>query len=585
VMKKRTHMCGELRKEHCGEQVILYGWVHRCRDHGGVIFVDLRDYTGIVQTVFSPEETPAAHKVGRELRNEFVVGVQGLVRLRPEDTVNPGLPTGEVEVVCTVVDILSKAQTVPFRVEDDTDAGEDLRLRYRYLDLRRPLMQRNFRLRHRLCLAVREYFDQAGFIEIETPVLIRSTPEGARDYLVPSRMYPGKFYALPQSPQLLKQLLMVASMDRYYQIARCYRDEDLRADRQPEFTQIDVEMSFADEDDVIAVSEGMMAALYRVVGRAIDTPFKRLCYDEAIDRFGTDKPDTRFGMELVDVTKIVSRSEFRVFRDTVESGGIVKGMCVPGYASASRKELDDLTTFAGIYEAKGLAWFKVTENGVESPIKKFFSEGELKRLRDGFRAAIGDVLLMVADTPSVVANALANLRLKLGRDLRLIPRDKDELVWILDFPLFKQENGMIGPEHHPFTAPRDEDVEMLETDPLKVRARCYDLVLNGNEIGSGSIRIHDSRLQQRILKILGISEQEAQDRFGFLLEAFRYGAPPHGGIAFGFDRIVMLFAGEDTIRDVIAFPKTQKGACLLTGAPSPVAPVQLKELGVKVDLG
>ena len=585
MMKQRTHMCGELRREHAGQEVTLYGWVHRRRDHGGVIFVDLRDYTGITQVVFSPEETPEAHESAGQLRNEFVICVQGSVRPRPEDTVNPDLPTGEVEVVGSTLTILSKAQTTPFRVEDDTDAGEDLRLKYRYLDLRRPTMQRNLRLRHRVCLAVRQYFDSVGFTEVETPVLIKSTPEGARDYLVPSRMYPGKLYALPQSPQLLKQLLMVAGTDRYFQIARCYRDEDLRADRQPEFTQIDVEMSFADEDSVIDVSEGMIAAIYRELGREIELPFKRLSYKEAMDRFGIDKPDIRFGMELVDVTDIASESQFRVFREVVEDGGIVKGICAPGYASASRKEMDELTEFAGIYGAKGLAWFKVTEKGISSPIKKFFSEGELEQLGTRLSASVGDTLLFVADVPRVVADALANLRLKLGGKLGLIPQNEDAFVWVLDFPLFEQENGTLSPQHHPFTSPRDDDLELLETDAAKVRAMAYDLVLNGNEIGGGSVRIHDPSLQQRIFKVLGIGEQEARDRFGFLLEAFGYGAPPHAGIAFGLDRIVMLLAGEDTIRDVIAFPKTQKGACLLTGAPSAVDPKQLRELGIKVDLG
>lgn len=584
-MKRRTHMCGDFRKEHDAQEATLYGWVHRRRDHGGVIFVDLRDYTGIMQVVFSPEETPDAHEIAGQLRNEFVICAEGPVRLRPEDTVNPELPTGEVELVGTTLSILSKAQTTPFRVEDDTDAGEDLRLKYRYLDLQRPTMQGNLRLRHRVCLAVRNYFDGFGFTEVETPVLIKSTPEGARDYLVPSRLYPGKLYALPQSPQLLKQLLMVAGTDRYFQIARCYRDEDLRADRQPEFTQIDVEISFADEDAVIDVSEGMIAAIYRELGREIELPFKRLSYKEAMDRFGIDKPDIRFGMELVDVTDIVSESQFRVFREIVEEGGIVKGLCAPGYAGASRKEMDELTQFAGIYGAKGLAWFKVTEKGIESPIKKFFSQGELEQFRSRLSASEGDTLLFVADRPAVVADALANVRLKLGKQLQLIPQDEDAFVWVLDFPLFEHENGTLSPQHHPFTSPREEDLELLETDPAKVRAVAYDLVLNGNEIGGGSVRIHDPSLQKRIFKVLGIGEQEAQDRFGFLLEAFSYGAPPHAGIAFGLDRIVMLLAGEDTIRDVIAFPKTQKGACLLTGAPSTVDSKQLKELGIKVDLG
>jgi aspartyl-tRNA synthetase len=584
-MKQRTHLCGDLRKEHAAQQTMLYGWVNRRRDHGGVIFVDLRDYTGVVQVVFSPEETPEAHQTAQQLRSEFVIGVEGQVRLRTEDTVNPDLPTGEVEVVGRTLSVLNKARTAPFRVEDDTDAGEDLRLRYRYLDLRRPTMQRNVRLRHRVCLATREYFDRAGFIEVETPVLIKSTPEGARDYLVPSRMYPGKFYALPQSPQLLKQLLMVSGVDRYFQIARCYRDEDLRADRQPEFTQIDVEMSFADEDSVIQVSEGMMAAIYNALDREIALPFKRLSYEEALNRFGTDKPDIRFGMELADVTEIASASEFRVFREAIESGGVVKGICASGYGRASRKELEELTRFVAIYGAQGLAWIKLTANGFESPIRKFFTEGQLEELGRVLSPAEGDVLLFVADRPRVVADALANLRLKLGEQLQLIPHDKDELVWVLDFPLFEQENGTLSPQHHPFTAPREQDIELLETDPLRVRARAYDIVLNGTEIGGGSIRIHDAALQQRIFKVLGIDEQDARERFGFLLEAFSYGAPPHGGIAFGLDRIVMLLAGETTIRDVIAFPKTQKGACLMTGAPSAVGAKQLKELGVKIDLG
>ncbi len=584
-MKQRTHLCSDLRKEHAAQEAMLYGWVHRRRDHGGVIFVDLRDYTGIVQIVFSPEETPEAHETAQQLRNEFVIGVEGHVRLRPEDAVNPDLPTGEVEVVGTNLSILGKARTPPFRVEDDTDAGEDLRLTYRYLDLRRPTMQRNVRLRHRVSLAVREYFDRAGFIEIETPALIKSTPEGARDYLVPSRMYPGRFYALPQSPQLLKQLLMVSGIDRYFQIARCYRDEDLRADRQPEFTQIDVEMSFVDEEDVIDVSEEMMAAIYKALEREIARPFKRLSYKEALDRFGTDKPDIRFGMELAEVTEIASASEFRVFRDAVGSGGVVKGICAPRYGSASRKDLDELTQFVAIYGAKGLAWIKRTASGFESPIRKFFTEGQLEELARVFSPAEGDVLLLVADRPRVVADALANLRLKLGERLQLIPHGRDELVWVLDFPLFEQENGALSPQHHPFTAPRQEDVELLETDPVRVRARAYDIVLNGAEIGGGSVRIHDAALQQRIFKVLGIEEQEAHDRFGFLLEAFSYGAPPHGGIAFGLDRIVMLLAGENTIRDVIAFPKTQKGVCLMTGAPSTVAAKQLKDLGIKIDAG
>jgi len=584
VTKYRTEMCGAVRVTHVDQEVRLAGWVQRERDHGGVHFVDLRDHTGIVQVVFSPDTDVDLHDRARALRSEWVISVYGRVRQRPEGTVNPDLATGEVEVVAASLDVLNEAETTPFVIEDDTTAGEDLRLRYRYLDLRRPQIQRNLRLRHRVYQSVRRHFDGCGFAEIETPFLIRSTPEGARDYLVPSRVNPGKFYALPQSPQLFKQMLMVGGFDRYYQIVKCLRDEDLRADRQPEFTQIDVEMAFVDENDVIDVSEGMACAFMKdVLDVDVPRPFPRMDYADAIARYGTDKPDTRFGLELSDVTEIAAASEFRVFLSAVSSGGCVKGLCAPGLARLSRKELDDLTAFVGQYGAKGLAWFKVGETGLESPIAKFFSDGQLAELRDTFGPVAGDLLLLVADAPAVVAQSLDALRLKLADELGLRNSDIFEFVWIVNFPLFERaEDGSLAPQHHPFTAPLADDVPLLDTDPSKVRARAYDLVLNGNEIGGGSVRIHDLALQQRVFRALGISGEEAQHKFGFLLEAFRYGAPPHGGIAFGLDRIVMLMTGCQSIRDVIAFPKTQRATCLTTGAPSEVGQSQLNELGLRL---
>ena len=582
-MQKRTHMCGTLRKEHVKQQVSLRGWVHRRRDHGGVVFVDLRDHTGLVQVVFNPEDDPMAHGEAHTIRSEYVLAVEGYVRDRPEGTVNESLPTGEIEVVAKVLDVLNPSETPPFVLEDETDAGEDLRLRYRYLDIRRAPLQRNLRTRHEICLAVRNYFDQMGFIEVETPMLTKSTPEGARDYLVPSRVNPGRFYALPQAPQMFKQILMVGAVDRYYQIVKCFRDEDLRADRQPEFTQIDVEMSFVDEDDVLAVSEGMIKTIIKTVrGTEIETPLRRITYREAIDRYGSDKPDTRFGLELVDVSDLAAESEFRVFRNVLENGGKVKGIRAPGLATLSRKELDDLTEFVKIYGAKGLAWLKVTAEGIESPIAKFFDAGVLERIGERLDGSEGDLLVFVADSPTVVADALGNLRLKLARDLGLVPEDTIDLLWVVEFPLLVETEGQPTPVHHPFTSPHPDDVGLLESEPLTVRARAYDMVFNGTEIGGGSIRIHQRKLQQKMFRLLNISETEAQQKFGFLLNALEYGAPPHGGIAFGLDRIVTLLVGGTSIREAIAFPKTQKAVCPLTSAPAAVDDGQLRELGIQL---
>ena len=577
-------MCGELRKTDAGREIRLAGWVQRERDHGGLHFVDLRDHTGIVQVVFSPDVDSDLHGRARSLRTEWVVSVAGGVRERPEGTVNPELGTGEIEVVASSIEVLNQAETTPFAIDDDAVAGEDLRLRYRYLDLRHDRLQRNLRLRHHVYQSVRRYFDGQGFVEIETPFLIRSTPEGARDYLVPSRVNIGRFYAMPQSPQLFKQMLMVGGMDRYYQIVKCFRDEDLRADRQPEFTQIDVEMAFVDQDDVLDTSEGMVGAFMKdVLDIDVPRPFPRLDYEDAMARYGSDKPDTRFGLELHDVTEIAAAGEFRVFQSAVSAGGRVKGFCAPGLARLSRKDLDDLTASIQQFGAKGLAWFKVTDSALESPIAKFFSDKQLAELRGVFAASAGDLILMVADAPQVVAQSLDALRLKLADDLGLRDPSRFEFVWIVNFPLFEvSEDGSMAPQHHPFTSPRPEDIPLLDTDPGKVRARAYDLVLNGNEIGGGSIRIHDLQLQEKAFRALGIRDEEAREKFGFLLEAFQYGAPPHGGIAFGLDRIVMLMTGSQSIRDVIAFPKTQRATCLTTGAPSEVSEAQLKELGLRL---
>ncbi|NQS76488.1 MAG: aspartate--tRNA ligase [Peptococcaceae bacterium] len=584
---KRSHYCGNLRLENEGEPVVLMGWVQTRRDHGGLIFIDLRDRTGLVQVVFSPDFAEAAFKKAEGVRSEYVLCVSGTVRKRPEGTANPTLPTGQVDITAHELLVLNRAKTPPFYIEDDIDVDENLRLRYRYLDLRRPEMQEALVLRHQAAKAARDYLDEMGFLEIETPVLTKSTPEGARDYLVPSRLNPGKFYALPQSPQLFKQILMVAGLDKYFQIVRCFRDEDLRADRQPEFTQIDIEMSFTDVDSVLELTEGLVKNMCR---RTIDLEkaghFPRLTYRQAMERYGSDKPDTRFGLELKDITDIAAGCDFKVFASVAGAGGQVKGINAKGCASLSRKEIDDLTAFVAIYQAKGLAYFIVTEEGIKSAISKFFSEQELAQIMARLEAEPGDLLLFVADKPDVVAASLGALRQRLAQHLDLIPDNLYNFLWVVDFPLleYDSEEGRYQAMHHPFTAPLEEDLPLLESNPGQVRARAYDLVLNGVEVGGGSIRIHRRDIQEKMFNVIGIDSAEAAEKFGFMLEAFEYGTPPHGGIALGFDRLLMLLAGKKTIRDVIAFPKTQSATCLMTQAPGTVAVKQLRELHIKTDL-
>jgi aspartyl-tRNA synthetase len=574
----RTHTCGGLRAEHAGTKVALAGWVAHQRDHGGVLFVDLRDREGPIQVVFHPDEQPEAHARASRLRGESVVRVEGEVRRRPDGTVNPDLPTGEVEVAASTVEVLSEADTPPFPVEDRIQADEKLRLRSRYLDLRRPEMAHVLRLRHRAVGAIRRFFDERGFFEVETPMLTRSTPEGARDFLVPSRLQTGTFYALPQSPQLFKQILMVAGVERYYQIVRCFRDEDLRADRQPEFTQLDVEMSFVQEEDVQTLIEAMLAEVWReVLDVEVKTPFPRLRYSEAVDRYGTDKPDTRFGMELADLSEAFAGTGFRTFASVLEKGGSIRGFAAPGGASLSRAELDGLVTEAQSRGASGLVWIAFAGNEVRSPVQKHLSPDEVDAVRRVTGADDGDLALLVADVPARTNSVLDGLRRLLAERLELVPDGAWEFLWITEPPLFERnEEGAWVPVIHPFTSPADDDL-----DPETASSRGYDVVLNGWELGGGSIRIHDPAVQRKVFQILGYSEDEARERFGFLLEAFRYGVPPHGGIAFGVDRLTALLAGRENIREVIAFPKTQSGADLLTGAPAAVDEAQLRELGIR----
>lgn len=582
---KRTHRCTELTVADVGKEVVVMGWVQRRRDLGKLIFITLRDRTGIIQVVFNSETNPELHAKASQVRSEYVLAVRGVLARRSEEAINRNMKTGEIEVIATELRILNKSETPPFHIEENSDANEVLRLKYRYLDLRRPNLQKNLILRHRIAKIARDYFDENGFLEIETPFLTKSTPEGARDYLVPSRVHPGKFYALPQSPQIFKQLLMVAGFDRYMQIVKCFRDEDLRADRQPEFTQIDLEMSFVDMDDVIAVNEGFVSRLFReTLGIDIPVPFRRLTYAEAMERFGSDKPDTRFGLELVNVSDIVAESGFRVFRDAVESGGSVRAINAKGAAPKfSRKDIDALGEIAKTYKAKGLAWIAVEGDGIRSPIAKFLTEAEMEAISERLSAEPGDLLLFVADRDEIVFDALGHLRLELGEKLSLIDHSRFDVLWVTEFPLleYDEEEKRWVAKHHMFTAPMDEDIEYLDTDPGRVRSKAYDLVINGYEVGGGSIRIHSQELQARMFSVIGLSEEQARDRFGFMLEAFRYGTPPHGGMAYGLDRLTMLIAGTSNIRDVIAFPKVQTAACLMSNAPDFVEEKQLEELHIK----
>jgi len=582
---KRTGYCGDLNKKDVNREVTLLGWVQRRRDLGGLIFVELRDRQGIVQVVFNPEMNPEAHEKAQSIRGEYVLGVQGTVVIRPEGTANPKLNTGEVEIVAKELKILNVSKTPPFQIEDEEEVAENTRLKYRYLDLRRPGLQRNLVLRHKVGKEVRNYFDRLGFLEVETPMLTKSTPEGARDFLVPSRLSPGHFYALPQSPQLFKQILMVSGFDRYFQIVRCFRDEDLRSDRQPEFTQIDVEMSFVTVQDIQRTMEGLMAHVFKeILGIALELPLPVLTYDEAMGRYGVDKPDIRFGMELRDVTEPLKDSSFQVFRDTASAKGIIKALNVKGGSSFSRKEIEDLTHFVQNFGAKGLISAKVGPGGWQSSIQKFITEGERKAVEGVLDAGENDLLLFVAGSVKVVNQSLANLRLHLGEKLGLIPKDQYRFVWVLNFPLleYDEAEGRYVAVHHPFTAPQDEDITKLKDHPELVKAKAYDLVLNGSEIGGGSIRNHLREIQSLLFEKLGMGEEEARERFGFLLEALEYGTPPHGGIAFGFDRLIMILSHSESIRDVIAFPKTQKGTCLMTDAPSRVDTKQLDELWIKI---
>jgi aspartyl-tRNA synthetase len=582
---RRTQMCGELRKEDDGKEVVLMGWVQRERNLGSIIFIDLRDTTGMSQIVFDNTISEEIFKKAEKIRSEFVLAVRGKVRIR--QSINKEIPTGEVEILVEELKILDKSETPPIYIKDEDNVSENMRLKYRYLDLRKPSMQEKLKLRAKTSKVVRDFLDENNFIEIETPMLTKPTPEGARDYLVPSRVNPGEFYALPQSPQLMKQLLMVSGMDRYFQIVKCFRDEDLRANRQPEFTQIDMEMSFVDVEDVISINEELLYRLFKELkGIEIELPIKRMTYAEAMERYGVDKPDLRFGFELNNISDLVKDCGFKVFSSAVEGGGAVRGINVKGHGDKfTRKDITALEDYAKTYGAKGLAWIKITDDGITSPIAKFFSEEEFSNILERMDGEKGDLILFVADKQSVVFDSLGNLRNEVAKKLNIIDPEDINLLWITEFPLFEydeEENRYVA-KHHPFTHPMDEDIDLLESNPAKVRAKAYDIVINGDEMGGGSIRINDSELQKRMFSALGFTEEEAWEKFGFLLEAFKYGTPPHGGLAYGFDRLIMLLSNTSNIRDVIAFPKTQSATCLMTNAPTSVSEKQLEEAHIKLN--